>query len=148
MATSEAGPRQPPPRPGAIAPIGANGSPAPRFSGRRYRSRGWPCPRPSEFAILVVHARDDILLQLSGRLCPQAAQAFDDCVAAAVTEDPRRLVVDCSGLETMEQECVGCFVRARKRAEDAGLAFVLDAPNTEVRDVLRELAIDETFSVR
>jgi anti-anti-sigma factor len=148
MATSEAGTRQPIPRPGAIAQAGANGSPAPRFSGRRYRSRGWPCPRPSEFAILVVHARDDILLQLSGRLHSQAAQAFDDCVVAAVAEDPRHLVVDCSGLEAMERECVRCFVRARQRADDAGLAFVLDAPNTAVRGVLRESAVDETFSVR
>jgi anti-anti-sigma factor len=132
----------------APAPTGTRSRPSPRFSGRRYRTRGWPCPRPSAFSILVVHARDDVLLQLSGRLDAVGSQAFDECVDASIAERPRRLVVDCSGLDTLEHKSAGSFVRAQQRADDADIACLLEAPNHDVQRVLREAASYETFSVR
>jgi anti-anti-sigma factor len=120
----------------------------PRFAGPRHRTRSWPCPRPSDFSILVVHARDDVLLQLSGHLDVEGSQAFDDCVAAAVVERPRRLVLDLAGLESMDLVGVGCLTRARERSERDGVQVVLDAPNVAVQSVLEAAKIYDDFSVR
>ncbi len=120
----------------------------PRFSQRRYRNRRWPCPRPSDFSILVVYARDDIFLQLSGRLSVEGSRAFDDCVVAAIEQDPRRLVVDCSGLEMLESAGTGCFLRAELRTVDAGVGLVLEALCPSVQQVLRDAAVYDHFMVR
>jgi anti-anti-sigma regulatory factor len=100
------------------------------------------------FGILVVYARDDVLLQLSGRLDPEGSPAFDQCIDAAVAEHPRRIRVDCSSLETVDLASADCFVRAQRRAAEADVQFVLDAPNPAVQLVLREAAIDHEVVVR
>ncbi len=120
----------------------------PRFSDRRYRNRRWPCPRPSEFSILVVHARDDVFLQLSGRLGVNGSRAFDDCVIAAIEQNPRQLVIDCSGLDLLESVGTGCFLRAQLRAGDGGVGLVLEALSPSVQQVLRDAAVYDHFSVR
>jgi anti-anti-sigma factor len=135
-------------RPAANSPVRSWLAATPRFTGRRYRTRGWPCARPSVFGILVVYARDDVLLQLSGRLDPEASQAFDECVAAAVAEHPRRIAIDCSALDSVDLSSVDCFIRAQRDAADAGIQLVLDSPNPEVQRVLREAVIYDGFVIR
>ena len=121
---------------------------APRFSGRRYRTRGWPCRRPSVFGILVVYARVDVLLQLSGRLDAEGSPAFDECVAAAVAEHPRRIRIDCSSLDTVDLASADCFVRAHRHAVENHVQLTLDTPNPDVERVLREAAVFDCLMVR
>jgi anti-anti-sigma factor len=121
---------------------------APRFSGRRYRTRGWPCRRPSVFGILVVYARVDVLLQLSGRLDAEGSQSFDECVAAAIAEHPRRIRIDCSSLDAVDPASAGCFVRAHRRAAESHVQLTLDAPNPDVERVLRDAAVFDCLMVR
>ena len=70
----------------------------PKFVGLAYRTHSWPCPRPSDFAILVMYAQDDIHLQLTGDLDANGIDVLAECVGTALAKHPRQLVLDLSGL--------------------------------------------------
>ncbi len=94
-------------------------------------TRSWPCPRPARFAILVVHARDDVILQLGGTLDLEAADAFCECVEAMVAEKPRRLVFEMSGLDPIDLVAVACFRTAADSIEQAGIRAFMQSPDGE-----------------
>src|SRR4051794_31782761 len=88
---------------GATSAATKGGASSPRFVGLASRTQSWACPSPSEFAILVMYARDDVHLQLTGELNGDGAEAFTACVATALHKEPRKLVVDLSGLGSIDQ---------------------------------------------
>ena len=112
------------------------------------RSRSWPCPRPAQFSILVVNARRDVLLQLTGELDLESGDAFDECVAAALSEEPRRLVVDLAALSSMDLVGVACFTEALRSARRAGVQLVVDSPNELVLALLEGATVGAGFSIR
>jgi anti-anti-sigma factor len=108
----------------------------PRFANRRRTSSGWPCPRPSLFAILVVHEPHDVVLQLSGELDLGGVDALADCVGTALADHPRRLVLELSALAFVDVVGSRCLDESRRRAEAAGVELILDSPGDGVRRVL------------
>jgi anti-anti-sigma factor len=112
------------------------------------RTRSWPCPNRACFAIVVVHAYKDVLLQLSGTLDVSSRDAFDDCVAAAVEEQPRRLVFDLAAVDAIDLVGAGCFARAARRAEAAGVHVVLESPSKPVLKLLDNAGVAGSFSIR
>ncbi len=98
--------------------------------------------------MLVVHARQDVLVQLSGHLDLEGRSAFDGCVAMALAGHPRQLVLDLSGLASTDLNGVDCLTSALHRAEEAGVRLVLDAPNEQVIGMLERANIAEDFSIR
>jgi anti-anti-sigma factor len=115
---------------------------------RRGRSRSWSCPRPSRFGILVVPTRDDVILQLGGILDREGSAAFDACVKAAVSERPRRLVLELSALVSIDDDGVRCLAQTSRAAADVGVDLVLDSPSPMVLHALECARSGMTFSVR
>jgi anti-anti-sigma factor len=111
-------------------------------------SRSWPCPQPAHFAILVVHAQRDVLLQLSGALDLDGADAFGECVAAAIAEKPRRVVLELSGLAPIDLVGAACFRTVAQSAEAAGVQAVLDSPHAQTLAALHDAGGLEPFFIR
>jgi anti-anti-sigma factor len=120
--------------------------PAPRFANRRTRT--WPCPSPARFSILYMYDLHDIVLQLSGDLDEANTPGFGQCVDAAIAEDPRRLIVEMSALDTVDRPGLDEIVDARDRAARAGVDFILDSPNREILAMLDRSGVRESFFVR
>jgi anti-sigma B factor antagonist len=110
--------------------------PRPRFAGRVRRNASWPCPHPSVFSILVVHEHHDVVIQLSGALDLAGRDPLAACVASALADEPRRLVLELSGLDFVDVVGAACFAVARTAADEAGVELVVDAPTPFVRRVL------------
>lgn len=125
--------------------VGSGGAETPR---RRTRATTWHCPNPSEFSLLVVTQHLDIVVQLCGELDLDAVGSLDECLGAALAEVPRRLVLDLSALSFIDAVGVAALVRARRRAESAQVALVLDSPTPPVRRVLALAEVDAGFTIR
>jgi anti-anti-sigma factor len=111
-------------------------------------TRSWPCPRPARFAILVVHARDDLVLQLGGTLDLEVAETFCECVEAAVAVQPRRLILELSGLDPLDLVGVECFRTAARLVEAAGIRAVMQSPAEETMQALDHAGLLGTFTVQ
>ncbi len=90
----------------------------------------------------------DIVLQLSGELEDGSTPVFDKCADAAIAEHPRRLIVELSALEAMDEPGVWSVAGVRDRAETADVEFVLDSPGERVIDLLERAGIRDSFFVR
>ncbi|HEY3724098.1 MAG TPA: STAS domain-containing protein [Acidimicrobiia bacterium] len=115
---------------------------------RRRTSASWQCPRPSRFAILVVHEPHDVVLQLSGELDLGGAEALDACVVAVLSDQPRRLVLELSALTFVDIVGSRCFDESRLRAEAADVQLILDSPSHAVRQVLELRGQLDAFRIR
>ncbi len=115
---------------------------------RRTRSATWRCPNPSEFSLLVVTQHLDIVVQLCGELDLVAIPSLEECLAVAVAEAPRRLVLDLSALVFIDASGVAALVRAARRADDVAVGMVLDSPIESVRRVLDLTEVDREFVIR
>ncbi len=120
----------------------------PRFVGRRRRSRSWPCPHPSTFAILVVHELHDITLQLSGTLDAGNRSGLVECAESAVAEQPRRLVLELSALDEIDADGVSGLFQACESARAAGVDALFDSPSAAVREVLLAAMPGGDFPIR
>ena len=120
----------------------------PKFAGLTYRTHSWACPRPSDFAILVMYARDDVHLQLTGDLDSDGVEALCGCVATALAKHPRQLVLDLSGLGSIDRCGVDCFADVLQRSDAVGVHLVLDSPNRAVLDAIVGVEGSEEFSIR
>jgi anti-anti-sigma factor len=119
-----------------------------RSDGKKRRPVSWPCPRPAHFSILVTPTRVDALVQLSGTLDLESTDAFDDCVATLLAEHPRRLVLELSSLEAIDEAAAARFTRANSKAKDHGSELILDSPNDRVLTMLERGASGTQFVVR
>ena len=119
-----------------------------KFVGLAYRTHSWPCPRPSHFAILVMYALDDVHLQLTGDLDCDGVDALGDCVGTALAKHPRQLVLDLSGLGSIDRCGVDSFADVRQRSDAIGVHLVLDTPNPAVRDAIAGAEGSGKFSIR
>jgi anti-anti-sigma factor len=120
----------------------------PKFVGMAYRTHSWACPRPSDFAILVMYAQDDVHLQLTGDLDADGVGALGDCVGTALSKHPRQLVLDLSGLGSIDQCGVDCFADVQQRSQAVGVRLVLDSPNPAVREAIAGVDESGQFSFR
>jgi ABC-type transporter Mla MlaB component len=115
-----------------------------KFHGRR--STSWKCPSPRTFSLLVVYAGNDIALHLAGDLNAPGVRALNDCAVAVLSEWPRRLILDCTGLVATDPDGVACIRSIRDRATAAQIELVLVSV---AEPVLAQLTHDgELFSVR
>jgi anti-anti-sigma factor len=107
----------------------------------------WPCPKPSEFSLLVVTQHLDTVVQLCGELRLDALKSLEACLGVALAEQPRRLVLDLSALSFIDAGGVAVLARTRRRADEGGVGFVLDSPTPFVR-VLAVVDLDAEFTIR
>jgi anti-sigma B factor antagonist len=96
----------------------------------------------------VVHELHDVVLQLSGELDLGGVDTLDECVASALAEQPRRLVLELSSLEFADCAAIRCFVRARRSAEAARVELILDTLVPAVRRTLELTGALDAFHVR
>lgn len=115
---------------------------------RRTRATTWHCPNPSEFSLLVVAQHLDIVVQLCGELDLVALGSLDACLEVVLREGPRRLVLDLSSLSFIDAAGVAVLLRARRRAEEADVALILDSPTAPVSRVLALADVDAEFTIR
>ena len=121
---------------------------SPKFVGLAYRTHSWGCPRPSDFAILVMYAQEDIHLQLTGDLDADGVDALGGCVETALAKHPRQLVLDLSALGSIDRCGVDCLADVRQRSDAVGVRLVLDTPNPAVRDAIAGMEGSGHFSIR
>ena len=62
--------------------------------------------------------------------------ALEDCFATALAKGPRKLVLDLSGLGSIDRCGVDFFADLRQRADAVGVQLVLDSPNPAVLDTI------------
>ena len=120
----------------------------PKFVGLAFRTHSWPCPRPSDFAILVMYAQDDVHLQLTGDLDSDGVDALGDCVEMALAKHPRQLVLDLSGLGSIDRCGVDRLADVRHRSDAVGVRLILDSPNRAVLEVITGAHGSGEFSIR
>lgn len=121
---------------------------APKFVGLAYRTHSWRCPRPSHFSIVVMYARDNIHLQLTGELDGEGSDALTDCIEAALMKQPRQLVLDLSALGSIDALGLRCLRDALQWTDAAGVCLVLDSPQPAVLEVIVAVGGREEFTIR
>jgi anti-anti-sigma regulatory factor len=114
-------------------------SPGCRFEDRR-KTIAWPCPRRSVFSVLLVHLPNDIALQLTGDLTGRDRRALEECAAHAVGEGPRRLILELSGLESVDDDGTAALRDVASIARRAGVDFILDSPPPSLRRTMKDVA--------
>jgi anti-anti-sigma factor len=87
--------------------------------------------------MLVVHATYDVMIQVSGVLDGDSASAFAGCVTAAIADSPRRVVLEVSALEAVDEAGVACFRAAVREAKAHDVGIVLESPSPVVLARLR-----------
>jgi anti-anti-sigma factor len=90
----------------------------------------------------------DIVLQLSGDLDEVNTPGFGRCADAAISEHPRRLIVEMSALDTIDDPGLSSVVGARERAAGADVDFILDSPNPRISEMLDDAGVREFFFIR
>jgi anti-anti-sigma factor len=120
----------------------------PKFEGSAYRTQSWSCPRPSKFAILVMYAGDDVHLLITGDLDSEGVDALDECAGTALAKHPRQLVLDLSGLGSIDRCGIDCFAELRERSDAVGVRLVLDSPNPAVLETIAGADGSRAFSIR
>jgi anti-anti-sigma factor len=90
----------------------------------------------------------DIVLQLSGDLDEVNTAGFRRCADEAIAEHPRRLIVEMSALDTVDDPGLWSVVDARDRASVADVDFILDSPNPRITTMLEGAGILEGFFIR
>jgi anti-anti-sigma factor len=90
----------------------------------------------------------DIVLQLSGDLDAVNTSGFGRCADEAISEHPRRLIVEMSALDTIDDPGLASVVDARDRASHADVDFILDSPNPRISEMLDGAGIRESFFIR
>jgi anti-anti-sigma factor len=90
----------------------------------------------------------DIVLQLSGDLDGVNTPGFGRCADNAIAEHPRRLIVEMSALDTIDDPGLSSVVDARDRAQAAEVDFILDSPNPRITTMLEGAGILEGFFIR
>jgi anti-anti-sigma factor len=95
-----------------------------------------------------MYAQDDIHLQLTGDLDADGVDALGDCVETALAKQPRQLVLDLSGLGSIDRCGVDCLADVRQQSGAVGVRLVLDTPNPAVRDAIASAEGSGQFSIR
>jgi len=95
-----------------------------------------------------MYAQDDVHLQLTGELDADGFGALDDCFTTAIAKGPRKLVLDLSGLGSIDPSGVDLFADLRRRADALGVQLVLDSPNPAVLDTIASVTSSGAFSIR
>ena len=90
----------------------------------------------------------DVVVQLCGELDFDALDSLEACLGAAMTEEPRRLVLDLSALAFLDAAGVAVLLRSRQLADAAGIGFVLDSPTPQVQRVLEIMDVAGDFEIR
>ena len=97
---------------------------------------------------MLVLEKHDATLILGGSLDATGRDAFEECVASACGEWPRRLVLDLSALESIDAAGIESLSRVRERVEATGIDLVLDSPSEAVLRQVELASHDGDFFVR
>jgi anti-anti-sigma regulatory factor len=82
------------------------------------------------FSVLVVRDARDVVLQLSGTLDGRERAALSDCIEHSLAEEPRRLVLELSGLEDVDTDGADAVRAAADLAGEIDVELVLqNAPS-------------------
>jgi anti-sigma B factor antagonist len=75
---------------------------------------------------------------------PALAAAVDELLA---TEDVQRLVVDLAGVDFVDSSGLTSLIHARRRADEADVAFALRAPSARVLRTLELMRLTTIFEI-
>lgn len=100
-----------------------------------------------ELSIDVRREGDDATVTLGGELDLSTAPDLQDALAE-LTDAPRRVVVDLSGLEFCDSTGLAALLGAHKTLSDNGGTLELLAPNPMLVNLVRITGLDDVFEVR
>jgi anti-anti-sigma factor len=90
----------------------------------------------------------DIVLQLSGDLDEVNIPGFERCADEAISEHPRRLIVEMSALESIDERGLRSMTDVRDRATVGNVDFILDSPNPWITTMLDGAGVRDGFFIR
>jgi anti-sigma B factor antagonist len=102
-------------------------------------------PIPGQLQIEASTRADTVLLSLRGELDLTSAPVFDRELRAAEATNPRRVVIDLSGLEFMDSTGLRALLLARERAQSDGHELALRRGPRQVQRVLELTKTAEAF---
>lgn len=93
-------------------------------------------PLPGQLVIDTTIEEDAVILVLRGELDLTSAPQFEQEVRAAADRNPRRMVIDLSGLEFMDSTGLRALLVARQWAQENGHELALRRGPRQVQRVL------------
>jgi anti-sigma B factor antagonist len=102
-------------------------------------------PLPGQLVIDTTTEEDTVILALRGELDLTSAPQFEQEVLAAAARNPRRMVIDLSGLEFMDSTGLRALLIARERAQENGHELALRRGPRQVQRVLELTKTLEAF---
>lgn len=93
-------------------------------------------PLPGQLTIDTTTDGDEVVLALRGELDLTSAPVFERELVAAESSNPRRVVIDLSGLEFMDSTGLRALLIARERAQENGHELALRRGPRQVQRVL------------
>jgi anti-sigma B factor antagonist len=102
-------------------------------------------PIPGQLEIETIAGPDSTVLTVRGELDLTSAPAFERELRAVEATNPRRLVIDLSGLEFMDSTGLRALLLARERAQADGHELALRRGPRQVQRVLELTKTAEAF---
>jgi len=92
-----------------------------------------------------------IVASPAGKIDESTANAFgsqmEEAAVRAAESDTKKLVLDCTGIEYMSSRGLRALTLAKRKADGAGAAILLAAPNDIITEILAISRYDKLFKV-
>ncbi|HNS97948.1 MAG TPA: STAS domain-containing protein [Polyangiaceae bacterium] len=90
---------------------------------------------------------DAIRIEISGQLDSMTAPELRPSFEALLQENPKRIVLDLSGLRLIDSSGVGAIVSLFKQVRAAGGAFEVVGVQGQPRSIFQVLRLDRVFNI-
>ena len=115
-----------------------------------------PVPEPTsgkqpfviDFDTRVDRVDGEIVVTVLGEIDSATGPLLWECLATAIPDAGRRLVIDLSGATFIDSTGMAVFIQAQKRLRHCGAELMLRAPQASARKVLSITGLDAVIAIQ
>ena len=101
-----------------------------------------------DFDTRVERFDGEIVVTVLGEVDMATAPLLWECLATAIPEAVRRLVIDLSGTTFIDSTGMAVFLKAQRQLRHGGADLILRAPRASARKVLSVTALDTVITIQ
>lgn len=109
---------------------------------------GQDVPLLVDFDTRVDRLAGEVVVTVLGEIDMATGPLLSECLAAAIPDATRRLVIDLSGTTFIDSTGLALFVRAQQQLRHRGAELILRAPQAAARQVLAISGLDTVMTIQ
>lgn len=101
-----------------------------------------------DFDTHVDHLAGEVVVTVLGEIDMASGPLLWRCLAEAIPEAPRRLVIDLSGTTFIDSTGMAVFIRAQQQLRQQGAELILRTPQASARKILSTTGLDTVITIQ